>query len=155
MSWEVGDGMLWRKGWTEGRIRLSFVILRLWRVESSGLSVCERFVGVAKCRVLLSCYDFPVFWCMWKVAYVGVVVDEYVGLLFVWGDCLLLGDRCMWCLWVWFCYASEYLGNFLAVIFMVEIVCNVCPVLCLLLFYFSTYLLIEWLDSAKWFFCMG
>ena len=80
------------------------------------LSVCERFVGVAKCGVLLLCYDFPVFWCMWKVVYAGVV-------------------RMLAC-----CLYEE---NFLAVIFKVEIVCDVCPVLCLLLFYFSTYFFIE------------
>ena len=47
------------------------------------LSVYQRFVGVVKLGVLLSCYDFPVFCCLWKMAYVGVLVDEYVGLLFV------------------------------------------------------------------------
>ena len=46
------------------------------------LSVCERFVGVVKWEVLLSCYDFAVVWCMWKGTYVSVVF-EYVGLLFV------------------------------------------------------------------------
>ena len=28
--------------------------------------------------VLLSFYDFPGFWCMGKVDYVGVVVDKYI-----------------------------------------------------------------------------
>ena len=39
--------------------------------------------------ILFSCYDFPVFCCIWKVAYVGVVFDEYVGLLLVCGDCVV------------------------------------------------------------------
>ena len=46
-------------------------------------SICERFASFLKWGVLLSCYYFPVFWCMCKVAYVGVVVNEYIGLLFV------------------------------------------------------------------------
>ena len=59
------------------------------------LVVCEWFVCIVKGGLCFSCYDFSVFVSVWEVAYVCVVVDEDVSLLFAgWND-VVFSDRCV------------------------------------------------------------
>ena len=59
------------------------------------MSETEWFIVIVEGELSFSCYDFSVFFSVREMADICVVVDEYVGLLFMGWDFVVGCDCCV------------------------------------------------------------